>query len=77
MKDLGKWKDLRFNLTENMNEMMIEMLITRQMLKENKLSKKDKKLLQDYLNELLEIFRLEFQKNNQEQIKMYYELMKK
>ena len=77
MKDLGKWKDLRFNLTENMNEMMIEMLITRQMLKENKLSKKDKKLLQDYLNELLEIFRFEFQKNNQEQIKMYYELMNK
>lgn len=77
MKDLGKWKDLRFNLTENMNEMMIEMLITRQMIKENKLSKKDKKLLQDYLNELLEIFRFEFQKNNQEQIKMYYELMKK
>lgn len=77
MKDLGKWKDLRFNLTENMNEMMIEMLITRQMLKENKLSKKDRKLLQDYLNELLAIFRLEFQKNNQEQIKMYYELMKK
>lgn len=33
-------KDLRFNLTENMNEIMIEMLITRQMLKENKLSKK-------------------------------------
>ena len=77
MKDLGKWKDLRFNLTKNMNEMMIEMLITRQMLKENKLSKKDKKLLQDYLNELLAIFRLEFQKNNQEQIKMYYELMNK
>lgn len=77
MKDLGKWKDLRFNLTQNMNEMMIEMLITRQMLKENKLSKKDRKLLQDYLNELLAIFRLEFQKNNQEQIKMYYELMKK
>lgn len=77
MKDLGKWKDLRFNLTENMNEMMIEMLITRQMLKENKLSENDKKLLQDYLNELLEIFRLEFQKNNQEQIKMYYELMNK
>ena len=77
MKNLGKWKDLRFNLTENMNEMMIEMLITRQMIKENKLSKKDKKLLQDYLNELLEIFRIEFQMNNQEQIKMYYELMKK
>lgn len=77
MKDLGKWEDLIFNITENMNEMMIEMLITRQMLKENKLSKKDRKLLQGYLNELLEIFRLEFQKNNQEQIKMYYELMKK
>lgn len=33
-------KDLRFNSTENMNEIMIEMLITRQTLKENKLSKK-------------------------------------
>lgn len=77
MKDLGKWKDLRFKLTENMNEMMIEMLITRQMIKEVKLKKKDKKLLQNYLNELLEIYRYEFQKNNQEQIKLYFELMKK
>lgn len=33
-------KDLRFNPTENMNEIMIEMLITRQTLKENELSKK-------------------------------------
>ena len=31
-----KMVDLRFNLTEDMNNMMIEMLITQQMLKEVK-----------------------------------------
>ena len=32
-----KMEDLRFNLTEEMNNMMIEMLITQQMLKEIKI----------------------------------------
>lgn len=71
-------KDLRFNLTEDMNNMMIQMLIVNQMLKENKkLSKKDKKLLEKHKNELLELFRIEFRKNNVEQIKKYNELMNK
>ena len=48
------------------------------MLKENKkLSKKDKKLLEKHKNELLELFRIEFRKNNVEQIKKYNELMNK
>ena len=71
-------KDLRFNLTKNMNNTMIQMLIVNQMLKENKkLSKKDKKLLEKHKNELLELFRIEFRKNNVEQIKKYNELMNK
>ncbi len=71
-------KDLRFNLTEDMNNTMIQMLIVNQMLKENKkLSKKDKKLLEKHKNELLELFRIEFRKNNVEQIKKYNELMNK
>lgn len=40
--------DLRFNLTEDMNNMMIELLITQQMLKENKIKKKDKLLLENH-----------------------------
>ena len=75
---MKKLEDLRFNLTENMNNTMIQMLIVNQMLKENKkLSKKDKKLLEEHKNELLELFRIEFRKNNVEQIKKYNELMNK
>lgn len=69
-------QDLRFNLTENMNNTMIQMLIVNQMLKENKkLSKKERKLLEEHKNELLEVFRIEFRKNNVEQIKQYNELI--
>lgn len=71
-------KDLRFNLTENMNNTMIQMLIVNQMLKENKnISKKEKKLLEQHKNKLLELFRIEFRKNNVEQIKQYNEIMNK
>ena len=44
-------KDLRFNLTEDMNNTMIQMLIVNQMLNENKkLSKKERKLLEQHKN---------------------------
>ena len=69
--------DLRFYLTEEMNNMMLELLITQQMLKENKLSKQDRKLLENHKNEVMLQFRKEFQKNNVEQIKKYNELMSK
>ena len=61
-----------------MNNTMIQMLIVNQMLKENKkLSKKERKLLEQHKNELLEIFRIEFRRNNIEQIKQYNKLMDK
>lgn len=69
--------DLRFYLTEEMNNMMLELLITQQMLKENKLSKQERKLLENHKNEVMLQFRKEFQKNNVEQIKKYNELMNK
>ena len=62
----NEWKNLRFHLTEEMNNMMIELLITNQMLEENKLSKKDKKLLEEHKNKLLLKFRDEFRKHNVE-----------
>ena len=73
----NEWKNLRFHLTEEMNNMMIELLVTEQMMKENKLTKKERKLLENHKAELLEDFRKEFQQNNIEQIKKYNELMNK
>ena len=72
-----EWINLRFHLTEEMNNMMIELLVTEQMMKENKLTKKERKLLENHKAELLEDFRKEFQRNNVEQIKKYNELMNK
>lgn len=69
--------DLRFNLTKNMNSMMIDILILNQMLKESKLSKKERELVENQKEELLILFKIEFQKNNVEQIKKYNELMDK
>ena len=73
----NEWKNLRFHLTEEMNNMMIELLVTEQMMKENKLTKKERKLLENQKVELLEDFRKEFQRNNIEQIKKYNELINK
>lgn len=70
-------EELRFNLTEELNNTMIELLLTQQMLNENKLSKRDRKLLEHHKAELLEQFRVEFQRNNIEQIKLYKELINK
>ena len=74
---INEFENLRFHLTEKVNNIMIEMLITQQMLNENKLSKRDRKLLEEHKTELIEMFREEFQKNNIEQIKKYKELMNK
>lgn len=69
--------DLRFNLTEDMNNMMIEMLIIQQMLSNDKFDKEDKILLENHKQRLMKEFTKEFQKNNIEQIKRYDELIKK
>lgn len=71
-------EDLRFNLTEEMNNMIIEMLITQQILKEIKnLSKRHRKLLENHKLEIMEEFKKEFQKHNVEEIKKYNELIYK
>ena len=73
-----KIEDLRFNLTDEMNNMMIELLITQQMLKEVKnLSKRHRELLENHKLEIMEEFKKEFQKHNVEEIKKYNELMNK
>lgn len=77
MKKNTKLNDLRFNITEDMNNMFIEAVMLRQMLKENKLSNKDRKLLEKELKELTTLFVMEFKKNNVEERKLYNELINK
>ena len=55
-----KLEDLRFNITEDMNNMIIEIIVIRQLLKEGKVAKKDKKLVEKELKELTTLFVLEF-----------------
>ena len=72
-----KLEDLRFNITEDMNNMIIEIIVIRQLLKEGKVVKKDKKLVEKELKELTDLFVLEFRKNNVEERKLYNDLMNK
>lgn len=76
-KKFDKLSELRFNISEDMNNMIIEIVILRQMLKENKLSKKENTLFEKELKELTTLFAIEFRKNNVEQRKKYNELMNK
>ena len=70
-----KLEDLRFNITEDMNNMIIEIIVIRQLLKEGKVAKKDKKLVEKELKELTTLFVLEFKKNNVENTKIYNDIM--
>lgn len=74
---LNEWMNFRFILTEDLNNMMIELLITNQMLEDSKLSKSDKKLLEEHKNKLMLSFRDEFRKHNVERLKLYNELINK
>ena len=74
---MAKNENLRFNLTEDMNDMMIEMLIVQQMLSNDKFDKEDKILLENHKQRLMKEFTKEFKKNNIEQIKLYNKMIKK
>ncbi len=77
VKNVDDIKDLRFVITEDMSNMFIEIITIRQMLKENKLNKKDKALFEKELKELTTLFIVEFRKHNVEERKKYNELMNK
>jgi hypothetical protein len=69
--------NLRFNITEDMNNTFIELLLTKQMVESKKLKKKDKQLLEEHLNNLRNQFVLDFRKNNIKERKINNELMNK
>ena len=72
-----KLEDLRFNFNEDMSNMIIEILIIKQKLKESSLSEEDRKLLENRKSELLKLFKCEFQRNNYEEIIKYNDLIDK
>ena len=64
MKKITNINDLRFNLTNNMRDLIIEIIIINQMLKENNLNDKESVTLDNQRIKLLELFKSEFQKHN-------------
>ena len=74
--------NLRFNLSEDMNNMFIELIITKQILEDSlkedsKMTDEERGALYNYFEELKDNFIKDFKKNNKEQIKKYNELMNK
>ena len=67
-QDIENLKDLQFIITESMKDTIIEMLYTKQMLDENELTKKDRKLLEKHFEKLKQQFRKELQEQNPVQV---------
>ena len=69
-----KFKDLIFNSNEKMNKMLIDMLILQEILKENDLTKEEEIFIESEKEEVLNCFKIEFRKNNVEEIRKYNKL---
>ena len=74
---IEKYKNLRFNLTNNMRDLIIEIVIINEILKENNLNTKEREFLIKKRDKLLKLFKSEFQKHNIKEIKQYREILDK
>jgi len=74
---IEKCKNLRFNLTNNMRDLIIEIVIINEILKENSLNTKERETLNRKRDKLLKLFKSEFQKHNIKEIKQYREILDK
>ena len=73
----NKLSNLRFNITEEMNNLFIEIIISKQILENDNLSLKEQLALKKHIDKLTNTFVKEFRKNNVKQRKLYNELMNK
>ena len=71
---MKKLEDLRFNMTDEMENIIIEVLMINQILKQ-KPNKTETITLINQKNKLVKSFIREFQKNNKEEIKKYKDLI--
>lgn len=67
-KRLEPLKDLRFTITKEMKEKLVDLMAIQQLIDENKLSKREKKSLEKQKAEIWEQFRYELHKLNPQQI---------
>ena len=74
---IEKYKNLRFNLTNNMRDLIIDIIIINEILKENNLNTKEREILNKKRDKLLKLFKSEFQKHNIKEIKQYREILDK
>ena len=66
-------KDLRFNFTDEMADIVMKVLVINQLLKGNVVDKKERKELEEEKERLVKQFIKDFQKNNKEEITKYNE----
>ena len=67
-KRLEPIKDLEFTIDEEMKEITFEMLAIQQMLENEDLSKRERKMLEKHKLELIDKFRLKLQQLNPSQV---------
>ena len=75
LKNVEKIDDLIFNLSEKMKDLIIEIILIKEMLKENNLNDIERESLNKKRDKLLKQFKKEFQKNNINVIKQYNEIL--
>ncbi len=69
-----KIEDIKFNITGELSNTLLELLVIKQMLKENQLNKKDLLLLTEYYQVLKSKFIKLFKDTNKKEIELYKKL---
>lgn len=69
-KMLTDLKDVRINMTSEMKDLVVKLLVIKQTLEDEELSFKDKRVLKREFDTLLKSFIREFQANNQVQVQI-------
>ena len=69
-KMLTDLKDVRINMTSEMKDLVVKLLVIKQTLENEKLSLRDKRILKREFDKLLKSFIKEFQANNQVQVQI-------
>jgi len=70
-------ENLRFNLTPKIQDLIVEMLIIKQMLEDEKLEAEKINLLKKHQEQLKHEYVIEFRKNNVNEIKKLLDLLDK
>jgi len=69
-KMLTDLKDVRINMTSEMKDLVVKLLVIKQTLEDEELSFRDKRVLKREFDKLLKSFIKEFQANNQVQVQI-------